>query len=118
MSDPEHEITTTPDIFLLNTSNFEVFKRGSSYNDPNDNVSWEVKEDFIAFNGWNNNQSDKMTVNKYFQFLFVYDDDEMTRMYLGEISFLNFSFKDFMRINGEFSNTLVKFFKDRDTDLV
>ena len=23
-----------------------------------------------------------------------------------------------MRINGEFSNTLVKFFKDRDTDLV
>lgn len=66
LSQPEHEITTTPDIFLLNTSNFEVFKKGSSYNDPNDNVSWEVKEDFIAFNGWNNNQSDKMTVNKYF----------------------------------------------------
>jgi hypothetical protein len=64
-------------------------------------VSWDVKEDFIAFNGWNNNQGDKITEHKYFQILYDYDDDGEYKMYLGEISVNSNSFQDFMKVEGE-----------------
>jgi hypothetical protein len=70
---------------LLNTSKFEVFKRGHSHESQEDNIKWSVKEDFVAFNGWNNNKGDKLAVNKYFELLF---DEKDESIYLAEISFL------------------------------
>jgi hypothetical protein len=75
---------------------------------------WEIKENFLAMNGWNHNQGDKNTEYKFFVILRSEVDQEIG---LEEISTQFLDLEDFMDIQGLVTNPLVNYFKDKDDSL-
>ena len=55
------QLVTIPEFLLVNTSSFQHFVKGHCHKDEVENRNWEVYEDFLALNGWNDNTRDKIT---------------------------------------------------------
>ena len=109
-------MTVVTDLFVMTNSSFFFFEKGCSHKSELECLEWEVKENFLGLNGWNNNQRDKITQNYFFEI--CESDDQMNLNFeLSEINPLKTSHTEFLHCQGHISNILVRYFRNIDNEL-
>ena len=88
-------MTVVSDLFVMTNSSFFIFEKGCSHKSEMECLEWEVKENFLGLNGWNNNQRDKITENYFFEIIET-DDQKHLNFELIEINLLKSSFSEFI----------------------
>ena len=109
------KLTQIPQIFLVNTSNFNhfikdhfVFVNTSTNINSGDLVEWKIHKSFLAFNGWNSSLSDQNRITEY-AFVEILGNDENDQIELKELSLFSLKFDQFMflKSNSNVTNVLV-----------